>query len=251
VKRLEGKIAVITGASRGIGRAIATRFAEEGCKVVINYISNDKAALEVEQAVVSNGGQAIKVKADVSNRDAVRAMLSGAYNRFGRIDIIVNNAGILQQKPFESISDDDWDRMFSVCLKGAFIVSQEVLPYFKNQHGGRIINIASMGGQFGGPKAPHYAAAKAGLMCFTKSTARIMAEFGVTANCISPGFIKTEMSEREIEQIGGESIAAKNIPVGRIGNPEDIAAAAVYLASDEASFVTGHVLNVNGGQFML
>lgn len=251
MKRLEGKIAVITGASRGIGRAIAIRFTEEGCKVVINYISNDKAALEVEQEVVSNGGQAIKVKADVSNRDAVKAMLAEAYNRFGRIDIIVNNAGILQQKPFESISDDDWDRMFAVCLKGSFIVSQEVLPYFKNQHGGRIINIASMGGQFGGPKAPHYAAAKAGLICFTKSTARIMAEFGVTANCISPGFIKTEMSKREIEQIGGESIAAKNIPAGRIGIPEDIAAAAVYLASDESSFVTGHVLNVNGGQFML
>lgn len=249
--RLKDKVAMVSGASRGIGRGIALRFAEEGCNLVINYLQNEQAAEEVEKRAAKAGAEVLKIKADVSNRQEVQAMFSSSYGAFGRLDIIVNNAGFLQQKPFEEITDADWDKMLSICLKAPFIVSQEALTYFKKQKSGRIINIASMGGQFGGPKAPHYAAAKAGLICFTKSTARIMAEYGVTCNAISPGFIKTEMSEREIEKIGGETAASKSIPSGRIGRPEDIAAAAVYLASDEASFVTGHVLNVNGGQYML
>ncbi|MEN6473618.1 MAG: 3-oxoacyl-ACP reductase family protein [Syntrophaceae bacterium] len=249
--RLEDKVAVVTGASRGIGREIALRFALEGCHVVVNYHSNTAAAAEVHELITAYGQKALAVKADVSSRADVRRMLDTALETFGRIDILVNNAGILKQMPFEEITDDDWDRMQAVCLKGAFITSQEIFSHFKTRRGGRIINIASMGAQFGGPKAPHYAAAKAGLICFTKSTARIMASFGVTANCISPGFVATDMSAREIDSLGGEEAVGKTILVGRIGQPADIAAAAVFLASDESAFVTGHVLNVNGGMYML
>ena len=163
---------------------------------------------------------------------------------------MVNNAGILQQKPFETITDDDLNNTLDICLKGPFICSQEILPYFKKQNSGRIINIASKGGQFGGPKAPHYAASKAGLICFTKSSARIMSAYNVTVNCISPGFIETDMSKAEIHSLGGSSVVGKTIPVGRLGQPSDIAAAAIYLASESASFVTGHTINVNGGEYM-
>jgi 3-oxoacyl-[acyl-carrier protein] reductase len=249
--RLKDKVAVITGSSRGIGREIALCFAREGCSVVINFHINSAAAAEVQKMITDQGQRALAVKADVSSRSEVRQMLASAIEAFGRIDILVNSAGILKQQSFEEITDAEWDRMLAVCLKGAFICSQEVYAYFKAQHSGRIINIASMGGQFGGPKAPHYAAAKAGLICFTKSTARIMASFGVNVNGISPGFIATDMSLREINELGGEKAVGQTIPVGRIGRPEDIAAAAVYLASDESSFVTGHILNVNGGMYML
>lgn len=249
--RLKGKVALVTGSGRGIGREIALRFAREGADVVVNYRRSEDRAGEVVKEAEEAGSRAAALRADVSRREEVKALFEEIERLFARIDIVVNNAGILEQKPFEEITDENWDEMFAVCLKGPFIVSQEVFPYFKRRRGGRIINIASMGGQFGGPKAPHYAAAKAGLICFTRSTARIMAGCGVTVNAVSPGFVETEMSAREIALIGGREEAAKNIPAGRIGRPEDIAAAAVYLATDEASFVTGHILNVNGGQYML
>jgi NAD(P)-dependent dehydrogenase (short-subunit alcohol dehydrogenase family) len=249
--RLKDKVAVVTGASRGIGREIALRFAREGCQVVVNYRSQADAAAEVRDQIATYGQKALAVQADVSSRVEVRRMFDAALEAFGHIDILVNNAGILKQMPFEEITDEEWDRMQAVCLKSAFITSQEVFPHFKARSGGRIINIASMGAQFGGPKAPHYAAAKAGLICFTKSTARIMAAYGVTANCISPGFVSTDMSAKEINSLGGEEAVGKTILVGRIGQPADIAAAAVFLASDESAFVTGHILNVNGGMFML
>ncbi|HBA54295.1 3-oxoacyl-ACP reductase family protein [Syntrophorhabdus aromaticivorans] len=248
--RLQDKVAVITGASRGIGREIALRFAHEGCQVIVNYHTNAAAAAEVQKQITACGQKALAVKADVSSRIEVRQMLNAALEAFGRIDILVNNAGILKQLPFEEITDEEWDRMQAVCLKGAFITSQEIFPHFKDRHSGRIINIASMGGQFGGPKAPHYAAAKAGLICFTKSTARIMASYGVNANCISPGFVATDMSTKEIDSLGGKDAVGKAIPVGRVGQPQDIATAAVFLASNESAFVTGHVLNVNGGMYM-
>lgn len=249
--RLKGKVALVTGSGRGIGREIALRFAREGAGVVVNYRRSEERAREVVKEAEEAGVRAVALQADVSRRAEVKALFKEIDRRFARIDIVVNNAGILEQKPFEEITDENWDEMFAVCLKGPFIVSQEVFPYFKRRQAGRIINIASMGGQFGGPKAPHYAAAKAGLICFTRSTARIMAGCGVTVNAVSPGFVETEMSAREIALSGGKEEAAKNIPAGRIGRPEDIAAAAVYLATDEAAFVTGHILNVNGGQYML
>lgn len=247
----ENRVAVITGSSRGIGRGIALLFAKNGYNVLINFFSHEHAANKVKELIELEGRRAIIVKANISNREEIKILFKSAFDTFSRIDVLINNAGILHQKPFETITDDDFDKTLDVCLKGPFICTQEILPYFKKQESGRIINIASMGGQFGGPKAPHYSAAKAGLICFTKSSARIMAPYRVTVNCISPGFIDTDMSKAEIKSMGGKEMAGKIIPVKRIGKPEDIAAAALYLASNEASFVTGQTINVNGGQYML
>ena len=249
--KFEGKVALVTGSGRGIGRGIAERFAREGCDIVVNYLENEDEAIVTANAIEASGRKSLCIRADVSNRLQVRNMLTQAIKKFGQIDILVNNAGVLLQKPFETITDEEIDVMFDVCLKGPFLCCQEIYKHFQERQSGRIINIGSMGGQFGGPKAPHYSAAKAGLLCFTKSCARLMAPFGVTVNCISPGFIETDMSRKEIEAIGGHDAAAKSIPAGRVGQPEDIASAAVYLASEESSFVTGHILNVNGGQDML
>lgn len=248
--KLKNMVAIVTGSSRGIGRHIATEFAKEGCSVAINYLSNESDANDTKEAITSQGSRAIVVQADVSQRQEVQRLFSNTIDSFGRIDILVNNAGVLQQKPFEQITDSEWDWMLSVCLKGPFICAQEVLPYFKKQHSGRIINIASMGGQFGGAKAPHYSAAKAGLISLTKSTARIMAEYSVNVNCISPGFVRTDMSEHEINQLGGIESAGKGIPLGHVGEPSDIARAAVFLASEDSRYVTGATLNVNGGLHM-
>jgi NAD(P)-dependent dehydrogenase (short-subunit alcohol dehydrogenase family) len=249
--KLKNKVAVVTGASRGIGRGIALKLAAEGCHVVINYMSNESAAREVAGAIQAMGGQALVVQADVSQRPEVQRLFQAAVATFGGIDILVNNAGILQQKPFEEITDNDWDRMLAVCLKGPFLCAQEVSPYFKERRGGKIINVASMGGQFGGPKAPHYSAAKAGLICFTRSLARLLATYRVNVNCISPGFIETDMSAREINNMGGLEAVGQTIPLGRIGAPGDIGAAAVFLASEDSAYITGETINVNGGLYML
>ncbi|MEW6386277.1 MAG: glucose 1-dehydrogenase [Thermodesulfobacteriota bacterium] len=248
--RLQDQVAIVTGAGRGIGRGIALAFAREGAKVVINYRQNQGAARETVAAAQALGAQALAVQADVSRRVEGQRLVQETAASFGRIDILVNNAAILQQKPFEEITDADWESMFGVCLKGPFILSQEIFPFFKKQGQGCIINLASMGGQFGGPKAPHYSAAKAGLICFTKSTARLMAAYRVRVNCISPGFIETDMSAREISQMGGLAAVGTTIPLGRIGAPADIAGAAVFLASEEASYITGQTINVNGGLYM-
>ncbi len=248
--KLKDQVAVVTGASRGIGRGIALKFAAEGGDVVVNYQAHEAAAREVEAVIQAMGRRALAVRADISRRSEVQRLFQAAAATFGHIDILVNNAAILQQKPFEEITDADWDGMLAVCLKGPFICSQEVFPYFKEQRRGKIINIASMGGQFGGPKAPHYSAAKAGLICFTKSLARLMAEYRINVNCISPGFIQTDMSAREISQLGGLEAVGQNIPLGRIGEPTDIGAAAVFLASEDSAYITGQTINVNGGLYM-
>ncbi len=248
--KLKDKVAMITGSSRGIGRAIAIRFAEEGCNIVINYYQNKRAAKEVEEIIKSMGRNALVVQADISCRKDVQCLIKSTLETLGCIDILVNNTGILQQKPFDQITDYEWDRMLAVCLKGPFICAQEAFPHLKQKREGKIINISSMGGQYGGPKAPHYSAAKAGLISLTKSLARIMAEFGVTVNCISPGFINTDMSSREINELGGIKAVGKNVPLGRIGEPKDIADAALFLASDESCYITGETLCVNGGLHM-
>jgi len=247
--RLKDQVAIVTGASRGIGRGIALRFAQEGAHLVVNYQQNREAAQEVAAAVEALGRQALIVQTDVSRRSEGQRLIQETADFFGRIDILVNNAAILQQKPFEEITDADWEAMFGVCLKGPFILSQEILPHFKTRKQGCIINLASIGGQLGGPKAPHYSAAKAGLICFTKSTARIMAPYGVRVNCISPGLIQTDMSSREIGLLGGPEAVGATIPLARVGSPADTAGAAVFLASEDAAYITGQTINVNGGLF--
>ncbi|MCD6256856.1 3-oxoacyl-ACP reductase FabG [Candidatus Aerophobetes bacterium] len=249
MERLKNKVSIITGSSRGIGRAIALRFAREGSNIVITYHTREDKAKEVVEEIKNMGRRVIMTQVDVSRREDVRKMVKRSIDEFGKIDILVNNAGILQQKPFEDITDEDWDRMFEVNMKGVFLCTQEVLPWMKRQRFGKIINISSVGGQFGGPKAVHYSATKAGVICFTKSIARIASPFNINVNAISPGLILTEMSEKELNDPKSRA-KIDSILLKRIGKIEDVAGAAVFLASAESEYITGQVLNVNGGLYL-
>ena len=247
--RLENKVAIVTGSSRGIGRAIALEFARQGAKLTVTYNREAAQAEAAVQQILSDGGEAFVAQLDVCDRGSVRAMFAAAYERFGCIDVLVNNAGFLEQKPFIDITDKDWDYTLAVNLKGVFICTQELVPFFERQQSGCIINISSVGGQMGGSKAPHYAAAKAGVISLTKSTARLLAPMGVRVNAIAPGFIRTDMYF-DITSRTAESEIKAGILLRRVGEPEDVAAAALFLASDEARYITGHVLNVNGGSYL-
>ncbi|NFA41664.1 3-oxoacyl-ACP reductase FabG [Clostridium botulinum] len=244
--RLNNKITIVTGASRGIGKAIAIEMAKEGAKVIVNYNNNKEKAMKVVMEIEDVKGTAIAVKADVSKRDEVKKMINIAIENFGGIDILVNNAGILQQKPFETITDEEWDKMFEVNMKGSFICSQECIPYMAKNNFGRIINISSIGGQWGGNLAVHYSATKAGIISLTRSLAKIYSKDGINTNCISPGLVLTEMSAIEMATEAGKE-KLKNIPINRPATPDEIGRIAVFLASEDGSYMTGQTLNANGG----
>ncbi|WP_061313284.1 SDR family NAD(P)-dependent oxidoreductase [Clostridium botulinum] len=244
--RLNNKVTIVTGASRGIGKAIAIEMAKEGAKVIVNYNNNKEKAMKVVMEIEDIQGTAIAVKADVSKRDEVKKMIDIAIENFGGIDILVNNAGILQQKPFETITDEEWDKMFEVNMKGSFICSQECIPYMVKNNFGRIINISSIGGQWGGNLAVHYSATKAGIISLTRSLAKIYSKDGINTNCISPGLVLTEMSAAEMATEAGKE-KLKNIPINRSATPEEIGRIAVFLASEDGSYMTGQTLNANGG----
>jgi 3-oxoacyl-[acyl-carrier protein] reductase len=241
---LAGKVALVTGGSRGIGAAIAEAFAKAGAQVALTYRTHGDEARALAERLE---GQAIEL--DVRRSHDVRAAVHQAAAHFGHLDVLVNNAGWLQQKDFFEITDDDFVHAIDVNLKGPFIATQEAGRLFRDQRSGSIVNVASIGGQIGGPKAPHYAAAKAALATFTRSSARLLAPYGVRVNAVAPGFVRTEMIADVLAR-DGEANIADGIPLGRIGEPDEVAAAALYLASDMSSFVTGQVLSVNGGQFM-
>jgi NAD(P)-dependent dehydrogenase (short-subunit alcohol dehydrogenase family) len=244
---LEGRVALVTGASRGIGRAIALALAQGGADVLVNYREREDAAAEVVRQIEALGGRASAVRADVTAREQVRAMVSRTVESLGAIDILVNNAGLLQQKPFTEITDEDWDRVLAVNLKGVFVCSQEVLPAMRSRGSGRIVNMASSGGQLGGTLAPHYAASKAGVISLTRSLARLAAP-DVAVNCIAPGLIDTEMTQAEMaSETGAEKL--RQIPLGRIGAAEEVAASVVFLAA-AAPYITGQTINVNGGLYL-
>lgn len=247
--RLAQKTALVTGSSRGIGQSIALRFAQEGAKVVVTYNTQEAMALRVCDELEQLGAETFCTHLDVTIRSSVQQVLAKIMERWGRLDILVNNAGYLEQKPFATITDEDWDYTLAVNLKGCFICTQEAMKIFQLQRSGCIINITSVGGQIGGDKAPHYAAAKAGVISLTKSTARLLAPRGVRVNAIAPGFIRTEMYADVISRTP-ESQINVGILLGRVGEPEEVAAAALFLASDEARYITGHVLNVNGGSYL-
>ncbi|WP_290595933.1 MULTISPECIES: 3-oxoacyl-ACP reductase family protein [unclassified Archaeoglobus] len=238
---LREKVAIVTGSSRGLGRAIALSFAEKGVKVVVNYNSNEKAAEETVRKIEGMGGNAIKVKADVRRRNEVRKMVELAVEEFGSIDILVNNAGVSGKfRSIRDITDDDWKNVIDINLTGAFIVTQEVLRYMEK---GKIINISSVAGRMGGVIGAHYAASKAGLIGFTFSLARELAP-DILVNAIAPGPIDTEIIDQQTKDT-----LARIIPLGRIATPEEIAHAVIFVAEND--YLTGSVIDINGGRHML
>ena len=244
------KTAIITGGGRGIGRAITLALAQKKFNVVITYVTRRDRCEQTATDVGILGCEALVVQADVTQRESVRRLISTASEKFGTIDVLVNNAGILQQKPFNTISDEEWDTMLATNLKSVFLCSQEVMPVMTKQGGGSIINISSSGGQLGGMLAVHYAVSKAGVISLTRSLARVGAPDRIRVNCVTPGLIETEMSQKEIHSEVGQQKISKEIPLRRAGQVEEVATAAAFLASDEASYITGQSINVNGGLYM-
>jgi 3-oxoacyl-[acyl-carrier protein] reductase len=244
----ERQIVVVTGASRGIGRAVAVRFARDGAAVIVNYRGSEAAAQETAQAVTDVGGQATLVQGDVSNRDDAERLIEAAVTEYGRIDVLVNNAGITRDQLLMRMTDDDWDAVLDTNLKGAFHTTRAALRPMLRKRSGRIINISSVVGLIGNAGQANYAAAKAGLIGFTKSTAREVASRSITVNAVAPGYIATEMTDAIAEMMKAKIL--DQVPMGRLGTPEDVAAVVAFLASPAAAYMTGAVLTVDGGMVM-
>ena len=245
---LTGKVALVTGASRGIGQAAAIELAKAGADIIVNFIGNEAVAQETVEAIEALGRKAIKIKANVGDADDVQAMVDEAHAAFGHIDILVNNAGITRDGLLIRMKDSDWDEVLNINLKGVYLVTKAVAKLMVKQRAGRIINMTSVSGVTGNVGQANYAAAKAGVIGFTKTCAKELAARGITVNAIAPGFIETAMTDVLPEKIK-EGIAA-TVPLGRMGQPEEIAGVVTFLASDFASYITGQVLNVDGGMVM-
>ena len=246
--KLEGKIALVTGASRGIGRAVALKLAAEGAKVAINFAGNLAKAEEVKATIESNGGEAMLVQGNVADFETVNEIVKKITDAWGRIDILVNNAGITRDNLLLKMNESDFDEVIATNLKGVFNCTKAVTRLMMKQHGGRIINMSSVVALMGNVSQANYAAAKAGIIGFTKSAAKEFASRGVTVNAIAPGFIGTDMTDVLSEKIKEEM--TKNIPMGRIGNPEDVANAVAFFASEDSAYITGQVICVDGGMAM-
>jgi 3-oxoacyl-[acyl-carrier protein] reductase len=249
--RLNGRVALVTGCGQGIGRAIALRFAAERASVVCNDVVADRAET-IAGKVQGCGGTALAVAGDVSNREHVDALIQSAVDRFHALDILVNNAGIYRLTPaglgpVEADTEESWDRVLAVNLKGVFLMSRAALAVMKQRSYGRIVNLGSLAGKTGGVvSTASYSVSKAGVICLTKCLAREGASFGITANAIAPGQIDTDMTAQVLQR-RSRSELERAIPLGRLGTPDDIAAAAAFLASEDAQYITGEVLDVNGG----
>lgn len=239
------KVAFITGGSRGIGRAVARRLAAEGCAVGIDYLQARDQALALEAELRSQGCRALAVRADVADRAAITAAIRRVEDAFGPVTALVNNAGIAQQHQFQDITDAFWRRLFAVNVDGAFHTIQAVLPHMIHVKAGAIVNVSSIWGQRGASCEAAYSAAKAALIGLTRSLAMELAPSGIRVNCVAPGVIRTDMTE----VLGEETLAdlAEQTPLGRLGTPEDVAAAVAFLLREEAGFVTGQVLTADGG----
>lgn len=245
---LDGKTALVTGASRGIGRAIALRLAAEGARVAINYAGNVKAAEEVKAAIEAAGGTAILCRADVADSAAVEAMVADVAEEFGAIDILVNNAGITRDTLLMRMKDEDFAKVLDTNLKGVFYCTKAVSKLMMKKRSGRIVNMASVVGLVGNAGQTNYAAAKAGVIGFSKSAAKELASRGITVNAVAPGFIGTDMTADLPESVKEKALS--DIPLGRAGQPEDVANAVLFLASEQASYITGQVVHVDGGMVM-
>jgi len=248
MKRLEQRIAIVTGAGQGIGRAIALGLAREGARVAIADV-NEESANTVKNEIEASGGRALAIRTDVSNEKSVQAMVEKSLKEFLRVDILVNNAGIFPTSPVEEMSEEDWDRVIGTNLVGAFLCARAVVPKFLEQGTGRIISITSGRAFQGAKNGAHYAASKAGIIGFSKSLALELAPHRITVNVICPGITDTAQprGHQTEEQIYAQ---AQRIPLGRIGQPEDLVGPAVFLASDAAAFITGQTIIVNGGSIM-
>lgn len=245
---LVGKCAVVTGASRGIGRAIALQLASEGAKVVVNYSGSEQKALEVVEEIKNNGGEAIAVQANVAESDSVQNLMKTAVDTYGSIDILVNNAGITRDNLLMRMKENEWDEVIDTNLKGVFLCTKAVTRQMMKQRAGRIINISSIVGVVGNAGQANYVAAKAGVIGLTKTTAQELASRNILVNAIAPGFITTEMTEALPEEI--KETMLKQIPLAKLGQPEDIAKAVVFFASDSANYITGQTLQIDGGMVM-
>ncbi|MCR4310137.1 MAG: 3-oxoacyl-[acyl-carrier-protein] reductase [Deltaproteobacteria bacterium] len=246
--RLSGKTALVTGASRGIGRAIALRFAAEGAFVVVNYAGNETAAGETLAAIESAGGKAVLSRFDVGSAGEVDTAVKAIVAERGRIDILVNNAGVTRDNLLLRLTEDDFDAVVRTNLKGTFLVTKVVSRLMIRQRCGRIVNMSSVVGEMGNAGQSIYAATKAGILGFTKAMARELASRQITVNAIAPGFISTDMTQSLPEAARKEF--AERIPLGRFGAPEEVAELALFLASDAAAYVTGQVVGINGGLYM-
>lgn len=245
---LEGKVAVVTGASRGIGRAVALKLAAEGAAVVINYNGSAQSAEDVKHEIENNGGKAEVMQCNVSDFQACENFIKEVIAQFGRLDILVNNAGITRDGLLMRMSEEDFDAVLDTNLKGTFHCIRFASRQMMKQRSGRIINLSSVSGVMGNAGQANYSASKAGIIGLTKSAARELASRGITVNAIAPGFINTEMTQVLPENV--KEGAKGQIPLGAFGEPEDIAEAAAFLASDKAGYITGQVLCVDGGMAM-
>ena len=245
---LEGKVALVTGGSRGIGRAIAIRLAQEGAKVAVNYAGNQAAAEEVKAIIEEQGGTALLVQADVSDSAAATEMVTRVHEELGGLDILVNNAGITRDTLLVRMKDEDFDAVINTNLKGIYTCTKAAAKFMTKQRSGRIVNLSSVVGEIGNVGQTNYAAAKAGVIGFSKAAAKEFAPRGITVNVVAPGFIDTDMTAVLKDNIR-EKIA-EGIPLGALGKPEHVADAVLFLVSDAASYITGQTLNVDGGMVM-
>jgi 3-oxoacyl-[acyl-carrier protein] reductase len=249
--RLKEKVALVTGSSRGVGRAIALRFAKEGAGVVVNYTSNEKAANEVVDAAKSMGSEALAVKADVAQKSEAENLVQAGIATFGRLDILVNNAGFTRPAMMIKMTEEQWDQVVDIHLKGAFLCSQAAARQMKEQNSGRIINVMSVAGLVGTVGQINYSAAKGGILSMTKSIARELARYNVCANVISLGIVATDMTEKIRSDEKLREIYMNRILLKRFAEADDISPAFVFLASDESNYITGQLLCVDGGYGMI
>lgn len=241
---LRGKVCLVTGGSRGIGRGICLELARNGAHIVVNYSSDEKAAAQVADEIKHLGSKAMMYKTDVSDFEQVSKMAEDAYREFGRIDVLVNNAGIAKDTLLLRMKETDWDRVIDTNLKGVFNTSKACAKYMVKQKQGKIINISSIVGIYGNAGQVNYAAAKAGIIGFTKSLSKELASRGITVNAVAPGFIKTDMT---LPLLSKDTDIAEKVPLKRVGTPEDIAYTVAFLASTKADYITGQVIAIDGG----
>ncbi|GAX90401.1 3-oxoacyl-[acyl-carrier-protein] reductase [Effusibacillus lacus] len=243
-----GKVALVTGASRGIGRAVALELARRGAKLVVNYAGNQSAAEEVVAKIREMGGEAVAVQGNVASPEDADRMVNAATEAFGRLDILVNNAGITRDNLLIRMKEEDWDSVIDTNLKGVFNTTKAAARIMMKQRYGRIINVTSVVALMGNPGQANYVAAKSGVIGLTKSNARELASRNITVNAVAPGYIQTDMTAVLNDDV--KETLSKQIPLGRLGDPEDIAKVVAFLASDDASYMTGQVLTVDGGMVM-